>query len=300
MNCQDFESIVRDLERAEARDRKVDPLLSAADRERAFAHVDACGACALKLQDERALNRGLAALVTEMKSLEPAARIEAELLDAFRQVARTTRGSAGMLAALPTHGNGGQDARAPRRSYWLAAAAAVVLLVFGAALLRSKLLLPSPEPGAGPTVDAKVPAPDSAPVPGAVADGSSSPESNPRKVSSAKDNHELAVRQVRSRLRESARRPSSRNGNADLTASEATPATTENQNEPEIATQFIALSYAGPASLQDGGQIVRVELPRSAMASLGLPVNMDRFGERVKADVLVSADGFARAIRFVQ
>ena len=45
---------------------------------------------------------------------------------------------------------------------------------------------------------------------------------------------------------------------------------------------------------------MRVELPRSAMASFGVPVNMDRFGERVKADVFVSADGFARAIRFVQ
>jgi hypothetical protein len=36
------------------------------------------------------------------------------------------------------------------------------------------------------------------------------------------------------------------------------------------------------------------------MASFGLPVNMDRFGEKVRADVFVSADGFARAIRFVQ
>jgi hypothetical protein len=31
-----------------------------------------------------------------------------------------------------------------------------------------------------------------------------------------------------------------------------------------------------------------------------LPVNMERYNERVKADVLVSADGLARAIRFVQ
>jgi len=36
------------------------------------------------------------------------------------------------------------------------------------------------------------------------------------------------------------------------------------------------------------------------MASFGLPVNMDRSGERVTAEVLLSADGFARAIRFIQ
>jgi hypothetical protein len=45
---------------------------------------------------------------------------------------------------------------------------------------------------------------------------------------------------------------------------------------------------------------MRVELPRSALAGFGLPVNMDRVNERVKADVLVGPDGQAQAIRFVQ
>ena len=68
----------------------------------------------------------------------------------------------------------------------------------------------------------------------------------------------------------------------------------------EIATDFIPLSYMSAASLQDGGQIVRVQLPRSALANFGLPVNMDRYNEKVKADVLVGVDGLAHAIRFVQ
>jgi hypothetical protein len=50
----------------------------------------------------------------------------------------------------------------------------------------------------------------------------------------------------------------------------------------------------------DGGHVVRVELPRSAMASFGLPVNFERAGGRVKADVLLGDDGIARAIRFVR
>ena len=78
-----------------------------------------------------------------------------------------------------------------------------------------------------------------------------------------------------------------------------------NANQPgladgEIASAFVPLGYMSPASLQDGGQIVRVELTRSAMVNLGFAVNMDRYGERVKADVLVGNDGLARAIRFVQ
>jgi hypothetical protein len=68
----------------------------------------------------------------------------------------------------------------------------------------------------------------------------------------------------------------------------------------EIATDFIPLSYMSAASLQEGGQIIRVQLPRSALANFGLPVNMDRYNEKVKADVLYGVDGMARAIRFVQ
>ena len=69
---------------------------------------------------------------------------------------------------------------------------------------------------------------------------------------------------------------------------------------PEIATDFIPLRYMNAANLQEGGQIVRVELPRSALATFGLPVNMDRYNERVKADVLYGVDGLAHAIRFVK
>ncbi len=71
-------------------------------------------------------------------------------------------------------------------------------------------------------------------------------------------------------------------------------------NHAEIATDFIPLGYMTAVNLQDGGQIVRVELPRSALANFGLPVNMDRYNEKVKADVLVGVDGLAHAIRFIQ
>lgn len=78
------------------------------------------------------------------------------------------------------------------------------------------------------------------------------------------------------------------------------PAQVANHVTNEIATDFIPLSYMSTAGLQDGGQIVRVQLPRSALANFGLPVNMDRYNEKVKADVLFGVDGTARAIRFVQ
>ena len=88
------------------------------------------------------------------------------------------------------------------------------------------------------------------------------------------------------------------NTGSEALATKATP--TANDTDSEVATHFMPLGYADPINLQDGGQLVRVELPRSAMWSMGLPVNIDRYGERVKADVLLGPDGLARAIRFVQ
>jgi hypothetical protein len=68
----------------------------------------------------------------------------------------------------------------------------------------------------------------------------------------------------------------------------------------EIATDFLPLTYGAGTNLEEGGRMVRVELPHSAMATFGLPVNMDRANERVKADVLFGVDGLAHAIRFVR
>ena len=94
--------------------------------------------------------------------------------------------------------------------------------------------------------------------------------------------------------------PVKRKRNRPLSSRRADTASVANHVTKEIATDFIPLTYMGPASLQEGGQIIRVQLPRSALANFGLPVNMDRYNEKVKADVIYGVDGMARAIRFVQ
>jgi len=75
-----------------------------------------------------------------------------------------------------------------------------------------------------------------------------------------------------------------------------------NPANKEVATDFMPVMYnaSGVTGYEPGSQIVRVEVPRSVMASFGLPVNMARADERVKADVLLGVDGLAHAIRFVQ
>ena len=80
---------------------------------------------------------------------------------------------------------------------------------------------------------------------------------------------------------------------------DARPVSTDEQ-AGEIATSFIPLSGGRSLAAADSMQLVRVELPRSALVSFGLPMNVERTDERVKADVLIGNDGVARAIRFVR
>jgi hypothetical protein len=71
-------------------------------------------------------------------------------------------------------------------------------------------------------------------------------------------------------------------------------------SEAEITTDFFSLVEGGRLAQIEGGQIVRVELPRSALISFGLPMNMERAEERITADVVIGNDGLAHAIRFVR
>lgn len=261
MNCQDFETVVRDLAHEQMAARMTGDLKAATD------HVQDCRTCELRLQDERELSRKLAA-VASAKS-EPSTQVEAALIQAYRQTLTDSKNGAVVSSPVIF-----------RRSAWLAIAA-TLLIVLGVVVLRTKLV---PQPVAVAIVPTVSIAED--------------PRSSDVRLSSTtwagERDHNLSPRTVRRTNHRSMKRART---DATVQVAAITPIP---QTEPEIATQFIALSSAGPMNLLDGGQIVRVELSRLAMASFGLPVNMDRSDERVKADVLLSADGFARAIRFIQ
>jgi anti-sigma factor RsiW len=63
---------------------------------------------------------------------------------------------------------------------------------------------------------------------------------------------------------------------------------------------FIPLpNAAGVAADEDDVNLVRVEMPRSAMIALGLDVSADRAEELVEADVMLGSNGMASAVRFL-
>ena len=63
---------------------------------------------------------------------------------------------------------------------------------------------------------------------------------------------------------------------------------------------YLPLTYLAGATAMESGTVVRVELSRSALISLGVRVEIDRSDELLKADVVLGDDGVARAIRLVR
>lgn len=66
----------------------------------------------------------------------------------------------------------------------------------------------------------------------------------------------------------------------------------------ETVTEFFPWTDVAPPF--ERGQLLRVELPASAMRSVGLSVQEEHLGDFVQAEVLVGEEGLPRAIRFVK
>lgn len=268
MNCQEFEASINDLAR--------DQIIDAASRARALAHSEGCAECAARLSDERMLSAGLRYLAASAGDEQAPARIEAALLAAFRERNATAPALTAPATTAPTPAVTPINRRPLSR--WAIAAAAAILILIALVALRANQSRPEPQQQAIETT----PAPEAAPV----APEQKSPEKKDS-VTTAKprrnvENHTAAVKP---------RRAAPRAGTVN--AKDAA-------GDYEITTDFIPLTHRGSLAELEGGQVLRVELPRSSLASFGLPVNLERAGERIKADVVVGNDGMARAIRFVR
>ena len=79
------------------------------------------------------------------------------------------------------------------------------------------------------------------------------------------------------------------------------PADLETLGDPSDAEgDFIPLPNAARIEPNEDLNLVRVEVPRSAMIALGYAVSEDRASEPVEAEVVLGADGLARAVRFFE
>ena len=241
-----------------------DEMMAASDRTAALTHVAECESCERVWEDQRRLTGTLRALAEKMSSAAAPVHIEQRLLATFRQ--RETVGT------FP--------ARKQWWPHWAGAAAAALLLAFGVLTWRAQhTAQPSPNQTNG--IEVIKSAPHSTPeLP---------PAQAPEQQQTVAIQKTSARRQFPVPHRARADKPQPQTPSIDASAATA-----------EVFTDFLPVGYGNARDLQDGGQLVRVELPRSALARFGFPVNMDRADERVKADVLVGSDGLARALRFLR
>jgi hypothetical protein len=85
-------------------------------------------------------------------------------------------------------------------------------------------------------------------------------------------------------------RPSGRSGRR------RTPPVKERVDDPG---EFFPLTFVAKSGPAEFVQTVRVEISRSMLLSMGLPVNIDRGEGLIKADIIIGEDGVARAVRII-
>jgi hypothetical protein len=303
MNCQEFENSFEALARG--------ALTDAAAAAEALAHEKACADCAARRTDERALSTGLRALASGMQAAAAPARVESELLAAFRARAASAGVGAtsmrGAVNVVPFAGRAGAaSVEAPRveaRRWSWAKTAAVASLAAAASLAlfflvqtrnnvnaprvaargnQSKMIEPPPpvESGVQPTPEV----------------ASASASNSETTTLTAADNERASRASFTPRVRA----VDASYGNGGARGGRAGAVRAGDVAAQELTTEFIPLVQGAQYQQAEEAHLVRVELPRTALASFGLPVNAEAPAGRVKADVLLGEDGVARAIRFVR
>jgi hypothetical protein len=280
MNCHDFGNIVNELAAYE--------LMDAGTRETGRAHAAICSYCAARLSDAQAVNSGLL-VAAGAETEEAPARIRQSLLAAFaaqhavsaEQKTKEVEIASGVVIEISSW-------RLPRWVAVAGVAAAAVLLI--ALLLPS--LLRAPRPAAKASASNDGPATPAAPatVP------------TPKKAISG-----MPVRDQNKTTTNELRNTSRRNPGRTLAMARKTPRfkdRLENNKTDTVArnarNDYFPLTYLVSSTAMESGTVVRIELSRSALISLGLPMSVEHANELVKADLVVGDDGVARAIRLVQ
>lgn len=316
MRCEEFRTNVDGLARG--------ALLDARTRDAADAHAEACGPCAARLADERALTAGLRALAASMSEASAPARAEASLLSAFRSraaAAASIEGVAGAAStshASPNMSNPSNPSNVvslsghagAKQLSWVKTVA--VAAMAAAAAVALFMLVPPLASGPVPQRESAANKTRNTPVQTRAVEATDAGQKDLARVeevqtaSSSKvgdsETPRATVESVAPAASSPRRNvvratPASYGGSGSRGVTPNRSAASETARADEITTEFIPL--AGFAQ-SEGGHLMRVELPRSALTSFGIPVNAEQAGGRVKADVLLGEDGTARAIRFVR
>jgi hypothetical protein len=273
MSCTDFKIICDEL----AAERP----LNAATQRAGLSHAALCPACAARLQRARGVVAGLRTAASA-ETEEAPARVKQTLLAAFREQGTQRQAPARVV-----------EISSRRRSQmWIGAAAAAAAVVLLSLVVPTWLRAPSTQTAQRETAQQATPTAPAATPPGV--------NSQPAPVNAPFEEHtvtqagERNVAQVSSPEKSSglARRQRRFQPRAEKLGTETAA--------QKAGDDFIPLTYLSSATAMESGTVVRVQLSRSALISLGLPVGVSASTESVKADLVIGDDGVARAIRLVE
>ena len=270
MSCQDFNRVVEEL--ADGR------LMEAAARDAGLAHAAVCVGCAARLMEARGIGAGLR-VAARAETEEAPARVRAALLAAFAEQHHPGHAEQRREATPPANVVALPSRRVAR--WWFAAGAAAAAAAVLLSLTLSSFVRVSPD-----GLQSK---------PQEISDARPAPTQTPAEVKVDKPGIFVSgeVAQQNSSKQSPARRPKAAHALKRETRGEA--ATVQAKGD-----DYLPLTYLADATAMESGTVVRVELSRSALISLGVPVEFDRSDETLKADVVLGDDGVARAIRLVR
>ena len=251
-------------------------LTHAERRNIALAHVEHCPVCAARLAELDPLTAAFRAIRTSDATKQAPERLESHLLTAYRQ-------QPAKVTAMPLP----RTASVPRWNRWLLAAAAIVIAV---CLALFSFPLES-HPRAAEQAYSGMPNLSIQIKP--VAPQTVAPAQN-SVVAGVPKERSITIPRTRNVSYQALGKPKPSPSNIN------TRSKGDSTTRREIATDFLPLPIGYSLPMTEGGQVMRVQLPRTALSSFGLPVDFNRASELIKADVVVGNDGIARAIRFVR
>lgn len=284
MNCHEFTKIVDELASAH--------LSEDALRGKGMEHAAMCARCAARFEVVRALSTGLQTLASEERRIEAPPFLKRELMDAF--ASHQPRAAQTVLSF-------------PRRTHWSRwALAAAATLILGFTLFASRLIrTPAPTETAFNVIPAttlttrEVTLENISKKPTVKTTNTTSTPYVARHMRASKSQANALAFVPRAARKIERRVNPVKTENAPAETASTDVASNEVAST-EIKTGFVPLTYLNSATAMESGIVVRVEVAREKLAALGLPLNLERAGETIKADIVLGDDGVARAIRLVQ
>ncbi len=259
MNCNSVEEKLSAIARGQ--------LFDAENKREALAHTEYCVPCAERLNREQILSSQLKTFTVAMSEVSASPKIETALREAFKTKSTQTK-----VVQFAPH-------RKNQRGVWaVGGAIAASFLAIGVLVTQSFVSTPNTQK----TLAAVILGADE--IEKAIESINRQPQENSPTESPqnlyAVDRNGQRIKPVSVKKHKAVKRD-------------------EEIRETEIATEFISLQQEGLDSMPANGQVVRVKLKHSALIAYGLPIDMERANENVTADVVLSEEGVACAIRFV-